>query len=240
MTDCIGKRLQYIQSSLEQHARREKVQIIAVTKYQPIDVFQPLFQAGIQHVGESRVIEALRRKSEIPYPFTWHLIGSLQKNKVAKAVMGFDYIHSIDSFELLKAVSDAVPRAGGKERQKVFLQVNPVLEQTKHGFTIADLDSSNELIYRLKELPYIEICGLMAMAPQRGLHGEHMVREAFSKTAQLFATLKATVFNDYPYDFAHLSMGMSQDYKIALEYGADFLRIGSFLFDKDESQSDRQ
>ncbi len=226
-------------------AKRPSIEVtpIIVTKYQPLGVFPVLWQAGFTHVAENRVVQGSVRKEEIeknltpPAPFTWHLIGSLQKNKVKKALSSFQYVHAIDSLELAREISKICHSTECSYDIlgcRFFIQVNPLKESTKHGFTIDDLHNE-DVLTELEALLGKHVIGLMAMAPQKDLHGEGQVKKAFSSVQDLYHSIREKKVFDSDL-FQSLSMGMSQDFEIALHYGATHIRIGSRIFEGIENE----
>lgn len=195
------------------HRSLESVQVVAVTKGRSAAEILELYNAGCRSFGESRVQEAASKIPALPNDIEWHLIGSLQKNKVAKALQLFTLIQSIDSFELAKAVSDCSCKNG--KICRVLMQLNIARESSKHGFLKEDFLDCYE---RLQQLPGIKIEGLMTIGPQTE-HSDEILAS--------FAGLK--VLAD-ALGLKQLSMGMSQDFAIAIEAGSTILRIGSKIF----------
>ncbi|MBI2812493.1 MAG: YggS family pyridoxal phosphate-dependent enzyme [Candidatus Melainabacteria bacterium] len=186
------------------------VQLIAVSKYATIEQMHEAYALGIRHFGESRLQTALPKISQMPKDVIWHFIGALQSNKINKIVEHFDYLHSVDSLAIAQAIAKC------SKRPKLFLQVNTSGEATKQGFTEEELLSQYTEILKLN----LPIVGLMTMAPLTS--DEQVVRSCFARLRVLRDEL----------NLPHLSMGMSQDFPIAIEEGATFVRIGSLLFEK--------
>lgn len=199
--------------------------IIAVTKYFDESAMIDAYNAGLRNFAESRVIEAIEKINNLPTDVKnnskFHFIGHLQTNKVKKVIGHFDYIHSVDSYKLAKVISDEACHA--EKVQKIFLQVNNANEEQKFGFS---KDEVFEVFNSIKELPNIEICGLMNMAPL-GANDEEL-NYLFEDILQI----KLKLEKEFNYKLKELSMGMSQDYKIAVKHGATMLRIGRKLFIK--------
>ena len=190
-----------------------EITIVAVTKEVEPEAIEVALKAGIGHIGENRVQEAkgkVERLSNLELRPIWHMVGHLQTNKVKTAVEIFDIIHSIDSVRLAQAVSwrtqSTIP---------VLLQVNVSGEGTKSGFSVAELSKAAEEIARL---PRLEVKGLMTIAPM--VADAEEVRPIFSKLRQLRDEL----------GLEHLSMGMTDDFEVAVEEGATMLRIGRAIF----------
>lgn len=199
--------------------------IIAVTKYFDESAMIDAYNAGLRNFAESRVIEAIEKINNLPADVKnnskFHFIGHLQTNKVKKVIGHFDYIHSVDSYKLAKVISDEA--CNTRIVQKILLQVNNANEEQKFGFS---KDEIFEVFNSIKELPNIEICGLMNMAPLGATDEE--LNYLFEDILQI----KLKLEKKFNYKLKELSMGMSQDYKIAVKHGATMLRIGRKLFIK--------
>ena len=200
-----------------------KPNIVAVTKYFDGSAIVSAYRAGLRDFAEARANEAIEKIEALPTEVkensTFHFIGHLQTNKVAKVIKHFDFIHSVDSLHLAQKISEEAGKIG--KIQKIFLEVNFANEEQKFGFSKTDLD--NEFA-ELVKLPNLSIQGLMSMSP---LGAEEMFLE------KLFTEVKSTqqeLSKKFGVDLPELSMGMSQDYKIAARCGATFLRIGRKLF----------
>lgn len=192
--------------------------IVAVTKYYGREKMEEAYSAGLRHFGESRANEAVEKINDLDEEMrsgsTYHFIGHLQTNKVKKVIGVFDYIHSLDTQELAKAVSAQAQSKGIV--QKVLVQVNNSFEETKYGIAPSQLDN---FLNEVSKLPSIEVAGLMSMAPL--VDDEKLLRKLFSQMHKLKET----------FGLKELSMGMSNDYKIALEEGATIIRLGRILFE---------
>lgn len=197
------------------------VTVIAVSKTHPAETIQQVYQEGCRHFGENRVQEAIQKKGILPQDCQWHLIGSLQKNKINQAITHFPLIHSVDSFELAEQISIACQRKN--QKQSILLQLNLSGEMSKHGMTIKQFEESIALF---NELTGVTIHGLMTIAPLTT--NQKQIHSIFSQLRQLRDQWQPYMQN--PAIFKHLSMGMSNDYLIAIEEGATLLRIGSALF----------
>lgn len=216
----IGKQLNYKHltekiSQLAQQCGRNPTEItlIAVSKGYSWDSVQPAYAEGCRHFGENRVQEALPKMAIAPEDIQWHMIGTLQKNKVHQCIGKFVMIHSVDSVELAKKISTCSVEAN--LITPILLQVNTSGEASKHGFSS---DGFRHALPFIQSLPGIRVEGLMTMAP---------FTEEKTLIHNCFANLRK--LRDH-YGLKHLSMGMSHDYPIAIEEGATLLRIGSALF----------
>lgn len=200
------------------------VTLVCVSKFQPIQAIQEAYNAGERHFGESRVQELKQKVTQLPNDIQWHFIGHLQTNKVRDLLKLKPYIiESVDSERLLHAINNEAEKLG--IIQNILLEVHVAKEATKSGFT------PNELTTLLStdicaSLPNIRICGLMSMATNT--EDETEIRRCFSTAATLASNIK------HPTSNIILSMGMSDDYKIAIEYGSNSVRIGSSIFGERE------
>lgn len=195
------------------------ITIVGVTKTFSPEAASEGVRAGLQDLGENRVQEAQYKiPLVIPRP-RWHLIGHLQKNKVRRAVELFDVIQSVDSLELAELISR---RAVETDKVlEVLLQVNTSYERQKSGFDPGEI---LETAYNLKSLPNLRITGLMAIGPL--CDDVRLVEKSFSLTRIIFDKVRQSVGDGFDW----LSMGMSGDFELALDYGANILRIGTAIF----------
>ena len=212
-----------IKPEIELLVENSKVKIVAVTKYFGLKSIIAGYQAGIRNFGESRAIEATKKIEQLPDEIrknsTFHFIGHLQSNKVEKVVKYFDIIESVDSLKIAKAISKSACLLN--KREKVLLQVNNAGEEQKSGFSKNTLKTELGEILSLKG---IEVLGLMNMAP---LGVDENAIEGLFKDIREFRDELEREFN---VTLPELSMGMSNDYKIALREGATIIRIGRKLF----------
>ncbi len=200
-----------------------KPKIIAVTKYFGEDAICAAYDAGLRDFGESRAIEASTKIENLPQEVrensTFHFIGHLQTNKVKQVVKVFDYIHSVDSVKLAQSISNHSAEIG--KVQKVLLQVNNANEEQKFGFSKEEIFERFE---QIKNLVNIEITGVMNMAPLGASETE--LEKLFSEIIEI----KNNLEKEFNCNLKEVSMGMSQDYRIAAQCGATMLRIGRKLF----------
>lgn len=214
-------RLREVREKIDLAARRgghgQTVTIVAVTKTHGADAVQAAWEAGLRDVGENRIQEALPKIDATSVPVRWHLIGHLQRNK-AKAVAKFQLLHSLDSSRL----ADAIHEIGMADANPIdaLLQVNVVGENTKGGFDRATWAGEAE---RLRSLSGIRVRGVMTMAPLDA--DEAVLRKVFSGARDAREVLRAA-----GHQATELSMGMSNDYEIAVEEGATLVRLGTILF----------
>ena len=213
----IAQHIQELQASLP-----KGVTLVAVSKFHPAEAYD----AGQRVFGESRAQELVAKAKVLPKDIEWHFIGPLQSNKVKDIAPFIHLIHSIDSLKLLQEVNKQAAKHGRSVR--VLLEIHVAAEETKHGFGI---EECRELVRHLPELPNVRISGIMGMATQTD--DERQIRQEFHTLHQLFAELKATTFKDSE-DFTILSMGMSHDYRLAVEEGSTMVRVGTYIFGERE------
>ncbi|HEY4130984.1 MAG TPA: YggS family pyridoxal phosphate-dependent enzyme [Gemmatimonadaceae bacterium] len=195
----------------------QNVRIVAVTKTHGPDAVQAAIDAGLADVGENRVQEALPKMDVVSTPVHWHLIGHLQRNKV-KVLPRFDLLHSLDSARLADSVNE-IGLSTGKPID-ALMQVNVAGEDSKGGFARDEWRSEAE---RMKVMPGIRLRGVMTMAPLDA--DEPTLRAVFGG-----ARAARELLRDAGHDATELSMGMSNDYAIAVEEGATLVRLGTILF----------
>lgn len=211
--------------------RREDVEIVAVTKYVSIETAREALRSGLVHLGENRWQEAAPKlralQEEDPRP-TWHFIGTLQTNKVKDVVGRFAYIHSLDRPSLAEAINRRAEQLG--IRVPCFIQVNVSGEATKHGLAPEELIG---FARTLADMRGIAVAGLMTMAPY--VEDPEEARPVFRRLRELRDELnRAAVL---PEEAPGLSMGMSNDFEVAVEEGATWLRLGTILVGKEEAVS---
>jgi len=233
----IEKNLQRIReriaSACSRSARQvEDVTIIAVTKTVDADTIRLALEAGLTDLGENRVQQLVDRSREIdasvrrrrpgePAP-KWHMIGSLQRNKVKTVLEVGATIHSVDSLRLAEEINSRAERSGVKA--DVLLEINCSQEPQKHGVAVGAAAYLGELVGTMKHL---RLMGLMTMAPL--VSEPEQARPSFVRLRELFEEMRREGIGGD--SFRHLSMGMSQDYVVAVEEGATVLRIGTALFE---------
>lgn len=196
------------------------IRIVAITKTAPSEVLPLLLDAGISDAGENRW-QVARDKFEHPDAsrLTWHFVGSLQTNKVKYIVPRFDWVHSVDSIELADALSHGAVKF--ERNLQILLQVNVAEEPQKHGF---NAESCAEAVRRIQALPGLSLRGLMTMAPI--VDRAEDARPVFRQLRSLLEGIR----DDFSLEaFDQLSMGMSDDFAIAIEEGATMIRLGRSL-----------
>jgi pyridoxal phosphate enzyme (YggS family) len=200
---------------------RSEVALVAVTKTVSAELAKLLPAFGVNHLGESRPQELARKARSMPPTVQWHLIGHLQRNKIDLVLPLVSWIHSVDSVRLLQALDQQAAKLA--RTLAVFLEVNASGEVQKHGF---DPNSACGLASLLKDLHHIQVKGLMTMA---ALQDAELCRPTFASLRDLRARLQSTA--GPPHTFEHLSMGMSNDFEVAVEEGATMVRLGTVLFE---------
>ncbi|MBQ7450689.1 YggS family pyridoxal phosphate-dependent enzyme [bacterium] len=219
MVNKVRERLLQIQ----QEIAPSQPKIIAITKYFDEIRLIEAYEAGLRDFGENRVVDALNKFAKLPKEIIetsmFHLVGHLQTNKVKKAVGNFDYIHSVDSLKLLETIDTEAKSKGIV--QKILIQVNNANEVQKYGLSI---DKVVDLFSGICSYTNCEVVGLMNIAPLDA--SENELQRLFGQIRELKEELEKT-FN---LNLRELSMGMSNDYKIAVQNGSTMLRIGRKLF----------
>ena len=210
---------QIADASQEANRALDAVSVIAVTKYVDVQTAEALLPLGVRHIGENRVDKFLEKYQALKdYPVTWHLIGTLQRRKVKEVIPFVDYFHALDSLKLSQEIQKRTDHV-----VKCFLQVNISGEESKHGFSKEEL---LELLPELAKLDQIEYVGLMTMAPFEADSDE--LKEIFKDTQALQAEIREKQIPNMP--MTELSMGMSRDFKEAIQFGSTFVRIGTAFF----------
>ena len=200
-----------------------KPRIIGVTKYYGLNAIIRGYEAGLRDFGEARALEAVEKIEQLPEEIrrnsTFHFIGHLQTNKAEKVVRYFDYIHSVDSLKLTAKISDSACRLN--KREKILLQVNNAGEEQKFGYTKEQLMADMSKILNLSG---VEVTGLMNMASIGA--SEEVLHKTFRELREIRDELEKRFGVKLP----ELSMGMSDDYEVAVAEGATMIRIGRKLF----------
>lgn len=201
----------------------DEITLIGVSKVFPVEYAEAAVMAGLKDLGENRVQELLpkiERFSSLDIDVNWHLIGTLQKNKVKYVIGKTKLIHSVNTVELAEEISKR--SSGNNVTTRILLQANVSGEESKHGFAPHELKPALD---NIMDMPGIEVCGLMTMAPIETYEGE--AREVFARTRSIYEDLASYVRSD---KWSVLSMGMSQDYKSAILEGATHIRVGTAIF----------
>jgi len=215
---------QQILFSLEKiHDKERKIVLVAIVKNQPVEKIKEVIACGINELGENRVQEALRHYPQLQdfQGLHWHMVGHLQTNKAKEAVKIFDLIHSVDSVHLAEAIDKHA--ASIDKIQDVLLEVNISGEKSKFGFPAQGLE---KILIEIAKLKNLRLKGLMTIAPI--VSSLEQARPYFRKLKELKEQINT--LNILPYPLEILSMGMSDDFSVAVEEGANMLRIGRRIF----------
>ena len=222
----IAKNLAEIQEDIEKYSKKpEDVKLVVASKYVDGDGVKKIFDAGQKIMGENRIQSLKEKKENLSLEekyngVSWHFIGNLQKNKVKYIIDYIDMIHSVNKLSLAKEINKRAAAVG--RVVDVLLEVNVGGEESKEGYTVQELLAELE---DLKKMENLNIKGLMTMAPFT--ENEEVVRECFKNLRKLKDRLNVEYFDG---KLTELSMGMTNDYKIALEEGATIIRVGSKIF----------
>lgn len=214
-----------------QHTIPSGVTLIAVSKTKPIEALQEVYDAGQRHFGENKVQEMVDKQVVLPKDIQWHLIGHLQTNKVKYIAPFVSLIHSVDSLKLLAEINKEA-----KKNNRIIpclLQFHIATEETKFGLSLeeaTEILESSEFI----EMQHVSIVGIMGMATFTD--DKEIVRQEFRTLEHYFQVLKSHFFKFNP-DFKEISMGMSDDYLLAIEEGSTMVRVGSSIFGARSSQA---
>ncbi len=206
----------------------EGVRLIAISKFHPIDALQQAYDAGQRIFGESHAQEVVGKHEALPKDIEWHFVGHLQTNKIKYIAPFISLIHSVDSLRLLREIDKQAAKCG--RIIDCLLQLHIAQEETKFGFTTDELQTmlaTDE--YRM--LQHVRTVGIMCMATNTD--DEAQIRREFRQAKTVFDTIKATHFADTPH-FREISMGMSDDYPIAIAEGSTMVRVGSSIFGERE------
>ncbi|MCB9262705.1 MAG: YggS family pyridoxal phosphate-dependent enzyme [Flavobacteriales bacterium] len=198
--------------------------LVAVSKFRSFAELTELYKTGQRIFAENRVQELLKKKAELPQDISWHLIGHLQTNKVKSIVGKVDLVHSVDSLKLLEEINRQSEINGIKTN--ILLQIHIAQEETKFGFAPEELRIIIQS-HQLSLYNYVNILGLMTMATNT--NSIEQITQEFKTLKSLFDEIKPQMPNNEI--FNELSMGMSSDYKIAIEQGSTMVRIGSKIFE---------
>ena len=214
------KKLERLLSEL----KGKDVKLVAVSKYHPVEMLQEAYDAGQRIFGESHVQELDAKQEVLPTDIEWHFIGHLQTNKVKYIAPYVALIHAVDTLKLLKEINKQAEKVG--RAIDCLLQVHVAKEETKFGFLPNELREMLEGS-EWKELKNVRIRGLMCMATNTD--DESQIHREFHEVKELFDEMKTRHFHNDS-TFTELSMGMSDDYKIAIAEGSTMIRVGSLIF----------
>ena len=216
---CIQEEIKRIQAELP-----KSVRLVAVSKFHPVEALQEAYEAGQRIFGESKVQEMTQKYESLPKDIEWHFIGHLQTNKIKYIAPYVSLIHGVDSYKLLVEINKQAAKAG--RIIPCLLQIHIAQEETKFGFSI---DECREMLQEedWKSLANVRISGVMGMATNTD--DEEEISKEFDTLACFFQEIKETYFPDSS-TFKEISMGMSDDYPLAIEKGSTLIRVGSKIF----------
>ncbi len=200
------------------------VRLVAVSKFHPVEKLMEAYSAGQRIFGESRVQELVQKAQEMPADVQWHFIGHLQTNKVRALLPHVSLIHSVDSERLLDCIDKEAERIG--RTVDVLLQIHVAQEEAKFGFTLQEITQLANS-GKLTAMSHVRVVGVMAMATNTDDDAE--IRREFAEAHHVFYTLKDGCFFGDEH-FCELSMGMSDDYRLAIAEGSTMVRIGTTIF----------
>lgn len=205
----------------------EGVTLICVSKFHPMEAIMEAYECGERDFGESRVQELLPKYEALPKDIRWHFIGHLQTNKVKQIVPFVHMIHSVDSVRLLETINREAEKI--QRRVKVLLEVHVAKEETKSGFSPEELLT---LDIQLSTFNYVDVCGVMGMATNTDDEAEwrRCFRAIASLASHLSPLASSPIAHSSPSERPQISMGMSDDYLVAIEEGSTMVRIGSTIF----------
>ena len=222
----IEHNLQEIQGQIQSVCARvgrseDEVTLIAVSKTKPVDMLREAYGAGVRQFGENKVQELNEKIPKMPEDIKWHLIGHLQTNKVRQIIGKTSLIHSVDSIKLAREIE--------KESEKrnlvteILLEINVAKEESKFGFF---LEEAAEALCQVREMPHVRAVGLMTVAPFVANAEEN--RPIFRKLYEFYVDMKSKNIDNV--NMTVLSMGMTGDFKVAIEEGATMVRVGTGIF----------
>jgi pyridoxal phosphate enzyme (YggS family) len=221
LSDSIFEVKRRIDAACKRSGRRsDQVTLVAVSKTLPVDYIKQAYQAGLRIFGESRPQEVRDKTAVLPQDIEWHFIGPLQTNKIKYVLPVCTLIHSVDSMHLAKAISDFCQKKDISAN--ILLEVNTSDESSKIGVQPKE---AVEIFKKIRLFPNINIVGLMTIAPFTNVEAD--IRQSFRLLAKLKEELHSEIGRNQQFE---LSMGMSQDYEIAIEEGSTMIRVGTSIF----------
>ncbi len=222
----LEENLQIVEQKIEAACKRagrnrSEVTLIAVSKTKPVEMLQECYDLGIRQFGENKVQEMTAKQSVLPDDISWHMIGHLQRNKVKYLIGKTTLIHGVDSYRLAEEINRL------SLKQSVFtdilIEVNVAEEESKFGVSVTD---TPELVKQISELSNVRICGLMTIAPH--VENPEENRKYFRELRQLAVDIDNENIDNV--SMYVLSMGMTNDYEVAVEEGATYVRVGTGIF----------
>lgn len=222
----IKEKIEIVQKSIEEACNKsgrdkKDVTLIAVSKTHPVEAIEEAYQNGCRDFGENKVQELVDKYEQLPKDIRWHLIGHLQTNKVKYIIDKVYLIHSVDSLHLAETINTEAIKHN--RIVNILIEVNIAKEESKFGVFAED---AKELIKEISKLSNVKVCGLMTIAPYVDNSDEN--RQYFVNLKELFIDIARENIDNVTMNI--LSMGMSGDYEIAVEEGATYIRVGTFIF----------
>lgn len=226
----LAKNLQNVERNIVEACKkanrsREEVTLIAVSKTKPVELLQEAYELGVRHFGENKVQELTDKYPQIPCDMNWHMIGHLQRNKVKQVIDKAVLIHSVDSIRLAEAIETEAAKKGIVVN--ILLEVNVAEEESKFGMSIEEVLPAIE---QISKLSHVKIKGLMTIAPF--VENAEENRPVFALLKKLSVDIAAKNIDNV--DVSILSMGMTNDYQVAIEEGATMVRVGTGIFGERE------
>lgn len=221
--DKVNKKIRAVCSRINYNP--EEIVLVGISKYADVSLMNEAIAAGLIHIGENRVQDAKQKFSELiaGHPIVRHMVGHLQTNKVKTAVEIFDLIESVDSVKLAQEIQKQAEKSNKKI--SVLAQVNVSGEEQKSGMAPDEID---EFIKQVVEFDHITVQGLMTIGPLT--EDRDVVRDCFRRLKIIFDQIKNQYYSDQRLEMKYLSMGMSGDFEMAIEEGANMVRIGRAIF----------
>ncbi|AKD04585.1 YggS family pyridoxal phosphate-dependent enzyme [Pontibacter korlensis] len=210
----------------DEQLKNTPCRLVGVSKTHPVEVIKEAYDAGHRLFGENKVQELIDKYAKLPHDIAWHLIGHLQTNKVKYIAEFVDTIQSVDSLKLLKEINKRAEMFGRTHPINCMLQISIADEETKFGMTLKEAESLVQS-EEFRSMHYIRLTGVMGIATNTD--NEEKLRQEFRQLRSCFDRLKETYFfaNN---DFKEISMGMTSDWRIAVEEGSTMIRVGSGIF----------
>ena len=222
VTDNLKKVIERMENAAKRAGRNpEDITLIAVSKTKPVELIKHVYDAGIREFGENKVQEIMDKSEVLPADIHWHMIGHLQRNKIKYIIDKVDLIHSVDSLRL----AEAIEKEAAKKHviAKVLIEVNVGREESKFGFLPEELD---DFVEKASDFSHIQFMGLMTSAPFVDNPEEN--RPIFAELRKLSVDIARK--NAHNMSMSILSMGMTNDYEVAIEEGATMVRVGTAIF----------
>lgn len=224
--EMLKENLENVEEKIQEACRRsgrkrEDITLIAVSKTKPIETLQHAYDLGVRVFGENKVQELSEKYDALPDDIHWHMIGHLQRNKIKYIIGKTELIHSVDSLRLAEAIEKEAAKRN--LTADVLMEVNIAQEESKFGLLPEEVD---EFIEKVQKLPHLQVKGLMTIAPF--VENPEENREVFAQLKKLSVDIATK--NAHNITMSILSMGMTNDYQIAIEEGATMIRVGTGIF----------